>query len=71
MLGSAPKANVCGPDSSLTLRESEEWKQRVESLTSIVARHSDEIDKYIAAHGPMTREEVLDRALTKLLTEKP
>ena len=49
----------------------EEWKQRVESLTSIVARHSDEIDKYIAAHGPMTREEVLDRALTKLLTEKP
>lgn len=49
----------------------EEWKQWSESLARIVARHSTEIDRYIAAHGPMTREEVLERALTKLLTENP
>lgn len=48
-----------------------EWKQWVETLAGVMARHSTAIDKYIAAHGPMTREEVLERALTNLLTEKP
>jgi hypothetical protein len=46
----------------------EEWKQWVNSLTSVVARHSKEIDEYIQTHGPMTREEVIERALTKLLS---
>ena len=44
----------------------EEWKQWAKSLTSVVARHSKEIDEYIQAHGPMTREEVIERALNKL-----
>jgi hypothetical protein len=47
----------------------EEWRQWVDSLTSVVARHSHEIDKYIQTHGPMTRPEVVERALTKLLSE--
>ncbi len=47
----------------------EEWKQWVNSLTSVVARHSKEIDDYIQAHGPMTRQDVVERALTKLLSE--
>ncbi|MBI5757070.1 MAG: hypothetical protein HZA46_00975 [Planctomycetales bacterium] len=47
----------------------EEWRQWVTSLTSVVARHSNEIDKYILTHGPMTRPEVVERALTKLLSE--
>jgi phage host-nuclease inhibitor protein Gam len=47
----------------------EEWSQWVESLTSVVARHSKKIDEYIQTHGPMTRPEVVERALTKLLSE--
>ncbi|MFN0020397.1 MAG: hypothetical protein ACKVP0_19230 [Pirellulaceae bacterium] len=46
-----------------------EWKQWASSLSSVVARHSKEIDEYIQAHGPMTREEVVEKALTKLLSE--
>ena len=47
----------------------DEWKQWVNSLTDVVARHSKEIDEYIQIHGPMTRQEVVDKALTKLLSE--
>jgi len=47
----------------------DEWKQWANSLTSVVARHSKEIDEYIQAHGPMTREEVVERALAKLLSD--
>ncbi len=47
----------------------EEWKQWVESLTSVVARHSKQIDEYIQTHGPMTRPEVVEGALTKLLSD--
>ena len=47
----------------------EEWRQYVRSLTGIVSRHSQEIEAYIQNHGPMTRPEVLERALTKLLSE--
>ena len=47
----------------------EEWRQYVRSLTGIVSRHSKEIEAYIQNHGPMTRPEVVERALTKLLSE--
>ncbi len=47
----------------------EEWRQYVRSLTSVVLRHSKEIDEYIETHGPMTRPEVVERALEKLLAE--
>ena len=47
----------------------EEWRQYVKSLTGVVSRHSKEIDSYIQTHGPMTRPEVIERALTKLLAE--
>ena len=47
----------------------EEWRQYVRSLTGVVSRHSKEIDEYIQNHGPMTRPEVIERALTKLLSE--
>lgn len=47
----------------------EEWQQYVRSLTGVVSRHSKEIDKYIQEHGPMTRPEVIERALAKLLSE--
>ena len=47
----------------------EEWRQYVRSLTGVVSRHSKEIDEYIQNHGPMTRPEVFERALTKLLSE--
>ena len=47
----------------------DEWKQWVNSLTDVVARHSKEIDEYIQTHGPMTRQEVVEKALTKLLSE--
>lgn len=46
-----------------------EWKQWAKSVTGVVARHAKEIDEYIETHGPMTREEVVERALTKLLAE--
>lgn len=48
----------------------QEWKVWVNSLAGIVARHSKEIDEYIRAHCPMTREEVVEKALTKLLSEQ-
>ncbi len=47
----------------------EERRQYVKSLTGVVSRHSKEIDEYIQNHGPMTRPEVIERALTKLLSE--
>jgi hypothetical protein len=47
----------------------EEWKEYVRSLTGVVSRHSKEIDEYIQTHGPMTRPEVIERALSKLLSE--
>jgi len=47
----------------------EEWRQYVRSLTSVVSRHSKEIDEYIHSHGPMTRPEVIELALAKLLSE--
>jgi len=47
----------------------EEWRQYVRSLTGVVSRHSKEIDAYIQTHGPMTRPEVIERALTKLLSD--
>ncbi len=47
----------------------DEWKHWVNSLTSVVARHSKEIDDYIQSHGPMTRQEVVEKALTKFLSE--
>lgn len=47
----------------------DEWKQWVNSLTDVVARHSKEIDDYIQTHGPMTRQEVVEKALTKFLSE--
>lgn len=47
----------------------EGWQQYVKRLTSLVSRHSKEIDDYILDHGPMTRPEVIERALTKLLSE--
>ena len=47
----------------------EDWRQYVKSLTGVVSRHSQEIDEYIQTHGPMTRPEVVERALTKLFAE--
>lgn len=47
----------------------EAWRQYVMSLTSVVSRHGKEIDAYIRDHGPMTRPEVVERALAKLLSE--
>ena len=47
----------------------EEWRQYVRSLTGVVSRHSKEIEAYIQNHGPMTRPEVVERALTKLLSD--
>ena len=47
----------------------EEWRQSVRSLTGVVSRHSKEIDESIQNHGPMTRPEFIERALTKLLSE--
>ena len=47
----------------------EEWRQYVRSLTSVVSRHSKKIDEYIQNHGPMTRPEVIEHALAKLLSD--
>jgi hypothetical protein len=47
----------------------EEWREYVRSLTGVVSRHSKEIDAYIEHHGPMTRPEVVERALAKLLSD--
>ena len=47
----------------------EEWRQYVSSLTSVVSRHSKKIDEYIQNHGPMTRPDVIEHALAKLLSE--
>ena len=40
----------------------DQWRQYVRSVTSVVSRHSREIDAYIQYHGPMTRPEVIERA---------
>ena len=47
----------------------EEWRQSVRSLTGVVSRHSKEIDEYIQNHGPMTRPDVIERVLTKSLSD--
>ena len=46
-----------------------EWRRWVNSLASVVSRHSKQIDEYIEANGPMSREEVVEIALTKLLSK--
>lgn len=46
----------------------EQWREYVQSLTSVVSRHSKEIDNYIQNHGPMTQPEVVELALSKLLS---
>ena len=46
-----------------------DYKAMLKDWERIVASHSHAIDEYIAAHGPMSRAEVLDRALSKLLSE--
>ena len=46
-----------------------DYKALLKDWERIVASHSQAIDEYIAAHGPMSRAEVLDRALSKLLSE--
>lgn len=47
----------------------EEWRAYVRNLTGVVSRHADQIDAYIQDHGPMTRPEVVELALQKLLSE--
>lgn len=47
----------------------EHWQQELDGLSDIVNRHNDEIAAYIAKHGPMTRGEVVERALSQLLSE--
>ena len=46
-----------------------EFREMMKEWQRVVASHSREIDEYIAAHGPMTRAEVIDKALTKLLSD--
>ena len=46
-----------------------EFREIMKEWQRVVAAHSRQIDDYIAAHGPMTRAEVIDKALTKLLSE--
>ena len=46
-----------------------DYKAMMKDWERIVASHSHAIDEYIAAQGPMSRAEVLDRALTKLLSD--
>ena len=46
-----------------------EHKAMLAEWQRVVASHSRQIDQYIAAHGPMTRAEVIDLALTALLSE--
>ena len=47
----------------------EEWRQNVTSLTGVISCHSIGINVYIQTHGPMTRQEVIERALSKLLSD--
>ncbi len=46
-----------------------EFREMMKEWQRVVASHSREIDEYIAVHGPMTRAEVIDKALTKLLSD--
>ncbi len=46
-----------------------EFKEIMKEWQRVVASHSVQIDEYIKKHGEMTRAEVIDKALTKLLTE--
>ena len=46
-----------------------EHKAMLAEWQRVVASHTREIDEYIATHGPLTRAEVIDRALTKLLSD--
>lgn len=45
------------------------WKAEIEGLTDVVKRHDAEIDDYISVHGPMSRAEVLEKALSDLLSK--
>ena len=45
-----------------------EFRELMKEWQRVVAAHSRQIDEYIAVHGPMTRAEVIDKALTKLLS---
>lgn len=46
-----------------------EHKAMLAEWQRVVAAHSREIDEYIVTHGPLTRAEVIDRALTKLFSD--
>ena len=46
-----------------------EFREIMKEWQRVVAAHSRQIDEYIATHGPMTRAEVIDKALTKLLSD--
>ncbi len=46
-----------------------EFREIMKEWQRVVGSHSRQIDEYIAAHGPMPRAEVIDKALTKLLSE--
>ena len=47
----------------------EDWTQWANRLTGVVARHSEEIDDYVQTHGLMTRQEVVEKALSNFLSE--
>lgn len=42
-----------------------EWREYINSLASVVGRHRDDIDAYIADHGPLTTPEVVEQALSE------
>jgi len=45
------------------------WDELLEGVPDIVQQHEDEFEAYIAKHGPMTRRDVIERALEKLFSE--
>lgn len=45
------------------------WDELLEGVPDIVQRHRAEFDAYIAKHGPMTRGDVIERALQRLFSE--
>ena len=64
MVRSSKNSELCVPVAVVA-----EHKAMLAEWQRVVASHSKEIDEYIATHGPLTRTEVIDRALTKLLSE--
>lgn len=47
----------------------DEWRAYFRNLTEVVSQRAEGIDACIQNHVPMTRSEVVDLALKKLLTE--